>query len=81
MKAGLPIIVANNGPVAEIVANNENALILPTRDPQALAGAIRKLSEDSKMRERFGRRSRDLAQHFPSWRDTCEVVRDAIRGL
>ena len=81
MKAGLPIIVANNGPVAEIVTNNENALIVPTRDPNALAGAIRKLAEDSEMRERFGRRSRDLAEHLPSWRDTCEVVREAIRGL
>jgi glycosyltransferase involved in cell wall biosynthesis len=81
MRAGLPIVVANSGPVAEIVANNENALIVPARDPKALAGAIKKLAEDSGMRERFGRRSRDLAEHLPSWRNTCELVRETIRGL
>jgi glycosyltransferase involved in cell wall biosynthesis len=81
MKAGLPIIAADNGPVAEILANNENALIVPARDSEALAGAIRKLAESAAMRERFGRRSRDLAEHLPSWRDTCELVREAIRGL
>jgi len=81
MRAGLPIIVANNGPVAEIVANNENALIVPAQDSKALAGAIRKLAEDAGMRERFGRRSRDLAEHLPSWRYSCDLVWKAIRGL
>lgn len=81
MKAGLPIVAADNGPVSEILADNENALIVPARDSKALAGAIRKLAEDSAMRERFARRSRDLAEHLPSWRYTCELVREAIRGL
>ncbi|HSE37099.1 MAG TPA: glycosyltransferase family 4 protein [Blastocatellia bacterium] len=81
MRMGLPIVAADNGPVAEILANNENALIVPVRDSKALAGAIRKLAEDSAMRERFGLRSRDLAEHLPSWRYTCELVREAIRGL
>jgi glycosyltransferase involved in cell wall biosynthesis len=81
MSAGLPIVAADSGPVAEILANNENALIVPVQDSKALAGAIRKLAEDSAMRERFGLRSRDLAEHLPSWRHTCELVREAIRGL
>lgn len=81
MRAGLPIVAANNGPVAEIVTNNENALIVPAQDSKALAGAIRKLAEDPGMRERFGRRSSDLAEHLPSWHYSCELVREAIRGL
>ena len=81
MRAGLPIIAANFGPVAEIVADNENALIVPARDSKALAGAIRKLAEDRGMRERFACRSRDLAEHLPSWHYSCELVWKAIRGL
>lgn len=81
MRAGLPIVAANNGPVAEIVADNENALIVPARDSKALAGAIRKLAEDPGMREQFASRSRDLAEHLPSWRYTGELVRKAICGL
>jgi glycosyltransferase involved in cell wall biosynthesis len=80
MRAGLPIVAANIGPVAEIVTNNENALVVPARDSKALAGAIRKLAEDSEMRERFASRSSDLAEHLPSWRDTCELIREAILG-
>lgn len=81
MRMGLPIVAADSGPVAEILVNNENAIIVPAGDPKALAGAIRKLAEDSAMRERFGRRSRDLAERLPSWRYTCELVGEAIRGL
>ena len=81
MKVGLPIVAADNGAVAEILANNENALVVPARDSKAMAGAIRRLAEDSAMRERFGRRSRELAEHLPSWRHTCELVREAIRNL
>jgi glycosyltransferase involved in cell wall biosynthesis len=81
MKAGLPIVAAQSGPVAEILADKQNALIVPKSDPEALAMAIRTLAEDSALRERFGRRSRELSDHLPSWRDTGEVVKEALRAL
>jgi glycosyltransferase involved in cell wall biosynthesis len=81
MKAGLPVVAADNGPAAEILSNNENALIVPVRDSRALAAAIRKLAEDPALRKRFGARSRALAENLSTWRDTCDVVRGAVQRL
>jgi len=81
MNAGLPIIAADSGPVAEILSANENALVVPARNAESLARAIRRLAEDRETRKRFARRSLELAAHLPSWRDTCQVVQEAIRGV
>lgn len=81
MKAGLPIVASDSGPVAEILSNNDNAFIVPPRNSEALARGIKELAQDPAMRERFGRRSRELAVRLPSWRDTCGVVLEAIRRL
>ena len=79
MKAGLPIIATEIGPAIEILSKNENALIVPPQDAEALASGIRRLAEDSSLRERFGRRSRELAEKLPGWSDTCNIVREAVQ--
>jgi glycosyltransferase involved in cell wall biosynthesis len=81
MRAGLPIVVSDIGPAVEIVAENENAFLVPVQNPGALAGAIRKLADDPGIRARFGRRSRELATSLPAWRDTCNAVLEAISRL
>jgi glycosyltransferase involved in cell wall biosynthesis len=74
MRAGLPVIASSHGPTREIVTENENALLSPPDDVRALAEMIRKLAIDPHMRERFGRRSRELSERLPTWQDTCETI-------
>ena len=81
MKAGLPIVTTQLGPVNEIVCEGENALVVEPRDPHALAAAIRVLATDSTMRESFQRRSRELAGSLSSWEQTCDVIADQIALL
>jgi glycosyltransferase involved in cell wall biosynthesis len=52
MSAGLPIAATRAGGVPEILEDNVTGLMVPTRDPQALAGALQKLllSEDLRAR-------------------------------
>jgi glycosyltransferase involved in cell wall biosynthesis len=52
MSAGLPIASTRAGGVPEILEDNVTGLMVPTRDPQALAGALQKLllSEDLRAR-------------------------------
>ena len=54
MRAGLPVIAVNAGPVREIVRAGENALLVPPRDPRALAEAITRLAGDRRLREGHG---------------------------
>jgi glycosyltransferase involved in cell wall biosynthesis len=78
MRAGLPIIAQDAGAVREIVREGENALLVPPDDPRALAEAITRLAADVDMRDRFARRSLELARELPTWEGTCEQI---IRAL
>ena len=46
MSAGLPIVATEVGGVPEMVTNNETALLVPARDPQAMADAIARILND-----------------------------------
>ena len=81
LHAGLPIVATRTGPIAEILSEGENALIVPIADPTAFAGAIRRLAADHVMRKEFGRRSRELAVSLPTWRQTCDDVCDQIEFI
>jgi glycosyltransferase involved in cell wall biosynthesis len=81
MQAGLPIVATRIGPVSEIVREGENALLVPPADLAALAGAIRRLADDPMLRDKFGRRSRELACSLPTWKQTCDSVCQNIAVL
>lgn len=81
MRAGLPLIAVDSGAVREIVREGENALLVPPRDPSALARAITLLAGDADLRSRFARRSLDLARELPTWGRMCEQVMGAIKRL
>jgi glycosyltransferase involved in cell wall biosynthesis len=56
-------IVATDVPgCREIVRHGENGLLVPARDPRALAEALRQLILDSSLRRRMGKRGREIAE-------------------
>jgi hypothetical protein len=55
MAAGLPMIVTDVGGNAEAVQDGKTGLVVPARDPDRLAAAIVKLSNDPAARAAFGR--------------------------
>jgi glycosyltransferase involved in cell wall biosynthesis len=58
-------IVATDVPgCREIVRDGENGLLVPSRDASALADAIETLARDRALRERMGRRGREMAAAF-----------------
>jgi len=54
MSTGTPMVTTNVGGVADIVTNNVDALIVPPRDPEAMAGALLRLVESADLREHIG---------------------------
>ena len=54
MAAGLPVVATTVGGVPELVLEGETGLLVPPGDPQALAGAIERLLDDSTLRGRLG---------------------------
>ena len=54
MHAGIPVISTWHRSVPELVTNGENGILVPTRESQALAEAIRQMAVDRSLRERMG---------------------------
>lgn len=58
MAAGLPVVATRVGGNPEVVVDGETGLLVPPRDPDALAAAIRSLFDDSKLAARMGESGR-----------------------
>lgn len=55
MSASKPVISTNVSALPEIVVEGETGLMVPPEDAGALAGAMRRLARDRRLRERFGK--------------------------
>ena len=76
MAAGLPVVATRVGGIPEIVEHQETGLLVPPRDPKALAEAILDLAGDQVRRAAFGARGRERASEF-SADATAERTREA----
>ncbi|MBI2121709.1 MAG: glycosyltransferase family 4 protein [Candidatus Sungbacteria bacterium] len=57
MAAGLPAIATRVGGIPDIIQNNENGLMVPPSDPQALSTALKTLIENTVIRARLGKQA------------------------
>lgn len=62
MAMGLPVVCAPLGGLRDFVVDGQNGLLVPPRDPHALAAAIVSLLDDPPLRERMGRVGRRWAE-------------------
>jgi glycosyltransferase involved in cell wall biosynthesis len=53
MASGCLVLATGRGGSGEYLRDGENCLLVPVRDPAALAAAVRRLSEDPELRERL----------------------------
>lgn len=77
MAAGLPMIVTDVGGNPEAITDNENGLLVPSKDPSALGRAILRLVKDSDLRKRLGVAARQrVAERFTL--DRCITDYDTL---
>ncbi len=67
MDAGLPIVAANVGQVAEYLEDGQSGLLVPAGDMAALARAAVMLVYDVPLRRRLGRGGQERARTLFSW--------------
>ena len=68
MAEGKPIVATSVGGVPEVVEHGRTGLLVPPKDPDALAGAISELLEHPEMARRFGEAGRERASLFSAER-------------
>ncbi len=72
MASGLPIIATDIYGHRGLVKDGDNGFLVPVEDSKAIAGALRRLAADPKLRQQMGERSRKRAEAF-GWRRTAET--------
>ncbi len=59
MASGVPVISSRISGIPELVDHEQNGLLIPPRDPEALADALQLLYYDPSARNRLGTRGRE----------------------
>lgn len=72
--AALAVVVTDAGGATEAFAPNVTGLAVPMRDPNALAGALRRLADDPSLRQSMGRAGRS----YVTERFAVEPMIDAV---
>jgi glycosyltransferase involved in cell wall biosynthesis len=73
MALGRPAVVTRVGGVPEVLADGDQGLLVPPRDPDALAGGLLRLLGDRGLRDRMGAAARVRAADFD--------IRKAVRRM
>ena len=61
---GVPVVATRAGGNSEVVADEENGLLVPVGDTQALAASLKRLLSDEELRARLSTRARESAKRF-----------------
>ena len=77
--AGLPVISTNVGGIPDICENNKNALLVPPKNPEALASAMYMLIKDEGLRNKLGNNGRKLSLDY-TWRYIANRIEDEYCG-
>jgi glycosyltransferase involved in cell wall biosynthesis len=65
MAAGKPVVATRVGGVPEVVVDGVTGLLVPPRNPEALADAILRLLRDPELRHRMGQAGQErVRRHF-----------------
>lgn len=59
--SAVPVVASRRGGLPEIVRDDENGILVPPGDPEALAKALRSLQDSPDLAARLGRRGREIA--------------------
>lgn len=75
MAAGLPVVATAVGGTPEIVEDGVTGILIPPKDPQAMADAVCRLLDQPELAARMGRAGRDrIAGRFSNERMVSETV-------
>jgi glycosyltransferase involved in cell wall biosynthesis len=62
LAAGTPVVSTRAGAAAEVIKSGVNGILVPMRDPQAMADAVQRLLDDDRLRECMGARGAETVE-------------------
>lgn len=77
----LPVIASNIGGLPEVVLNRKTGLLVPPKDPSAIADAIIHLIENPELRWEYGRRGREFVMKNYNWQENALRMEKLYRKI
>lgn len=78
---GIPTIITATGGIPDIVIGEQTGLIIPPKDPAAIAAAVRRLQQEPELTEKLIRQGRQhIEEHFDASKNTQRLL-DLIKAL
>ncbi|HVS62050.1 MAG TPA: glycosyltransferase [Thermoanaerobaculia bacterium] len=81
LACGIPVVSTRVAGIPEVVREGENGLLVPERDPAALADAIQRLIEDRALHARLRAGARASVEPIYDTAQTSERLRDLFAGV
>lgn len=79
MASGLPVAASRVAGAEDLVAEGETGFLVPPEDADALAAALRKLTDDADLRAVLGARGRARVEAEFTWRAAATAYLDLLR--
>jgi glycosyltransferase involved in cell wall biosynthesis len=79
MAMGRPIVASAVGQIADVLVDEESALLVPPDDAQALCGAIVRLVDNACLRVRLGSAARQAAEQQHTWLQNAERLLECLQ--
>jgi glycosyltransferase involved in cell wall biosynthesis len=80
LSSGRPLVATAVGGIPEVVRDGENGLLVPQKDPVALAAAIERVRVDPELRHQLSLRAREYAVERLGWDGTIDALQRTFEG-
>jgi glycosyltransferase involved in cell wall biosynthesis len=80
MACGVPVVLTDSRGIREFAVNGENCLMVPIRDPKALADAILRVLTDEELATRIAANGLQTASRY-SWDDAVDRFEQALSDV
>ena len=81
MACGVPIVGTTAGALPEVIEDNVTGILVPPKNPQALANAIKALIDDPELRRKMGTAGVERVKQRFTWAKSAKATLDVYREV
>jgi len=78
LACGVPLVTTDNGGCREYAISEETALVVPPKEPESMAEAIRRLREDDELRHRLAANGLELVRQRFDWETSAQLLEERL---
>jgi glycosyltransferase involved in cell wall biosynthesis len=81
MACGIPVVGTTAGALPEVIEDNVTGILVPPKNPQALATAIKTLIDDAELRRKMGAAGVERVNRLFTWAKSAKATIDVYKEV